>query len=115
MHAREVSHARRDTNRIVRAFEWGAEFIREHVNGDDPRHIFRQHTMEVMRRSEEFYRLPPINDYSLAGEHLTWTSAIQTPSVENNTVHARYFPAPPKGKGARRHKRPAVVVLPQWN
>ena len=115
MHAREVSHARRDTNRIVRPFEWGAEFIREHVNGDDPRHIFRQHTADVMRRSEEFYRLPPVADYGLAGEHLTWTSAVHTPSVENNTVHARFFPAPPGGKGARGKKRPAVVVLPQWN
>jgi dienelactone hydrolase len=113
MHAREVSHARRDTNRIVRPFEWGAEFIREHVNGDDPRRLFRRHTKEVMRRSEEFYRLPPVADYRLAGEHLTWTSAVQTPSVENNTARARFFPAPPKGKGPRR--RPAVVVLPQWN
>ncbi len=115
MHAREVSHARRDTNRIVRPFEWGAEFIREHVNGDDPRRLFRQHTMEVMRRSEEFYRLPPIADYSLTGEHLSWTSAVHTPSAENNTVHARFFPAQPKGKGAGQKKRPAVVILPQWN
>lgn len=115
MHAREVSHARRDTNRIVRPFEWGTEFIREHVNGDDPRHVFRRHTAEVMRHSEEFYRLPPITDYGLAGEHLTWTSAVRTPSAENNTVHARLFPAPPKGRGARGGRRPGVVVLPQWN
>jgi dienelactone hydrolase len=114
MHAREVSHARRDTNRIVRPFEWGAEFIREHVNGDDPRHVFRQHTAEVMRRSEEFYGLPEVADYRLAGEHLSWTSAVQTPSAENNTVHARLFPAHPKGKGSQK-KRPAVLILPQWN
>ena len=111
MHAREVSHARRDTNRIVRPFEWGTEFIREHVNGFDPRELFREHTMEVMRRSEEFYRLPPVTDYRLAGEHLSWTSAVLTPSAENNTVHARFFPANSKGK----RSRPAVVLLPQWN
>ena len=111
MHAREINHARRDTNRIVRPFEWGTEFIREHVNGDDPRELFRQHTMEVMRRSEEFYRLPPVTDYSLAGEHLSWTSAIKTPTAENNIAHARFFPA---RRGASQ-KRPAVVVLPQWN
>lgn len=112
MHARELQHARRDTNRIVRPFEWGAEFIREHVNGDDPRELFRQHTAEVMRRSDEFYSLPSVTDYCLAGEHLTWTSAVETPSAENNKVHARFFPAASKGKGARR---PAVVILPQWN
>jgi Alpha/beta hydrolase domain containing 18 len=112
MHARERRHAGRDTNRIVRPFEWGAEFIKEHVNGDDPRRLFREHAQGVMRRSDEFYALPAITDYRLAGEHLTWTSAVLTPSVENNTVRARLFPV--KGeRGARR--RPAVVLLPQWN
>jgi dienelactone hydrolase len=114
MHARERQHARRDKNRIVRPFEWGAEFIKEHVNGDDPRHIFRQHAEEVLRNSDEFYGLPPITDYHLAGERLTWTSAIHTPSPENNIVHARFFPAPVKGKDAKE-RRPAVVLLPQWN
>lgn len=112
MHARELRHARRDTNRIVRPFDWGAEFIREHVNGDDPRSLFRQHTAEVMRHSDEFYKLTPVTDYRLAGEHLSWTSVVETPSAENNTVHARFFPAPSKGKSARR---PAVLILPQWN
>ncbi|HWS99181.1 MAG TPA: hypothetical protein VN256_02840 [Pyrinomonadaceae bacterium] len=114
MHARELWHARRDTNRIVRPFEWGAEFIREHVNGDDPRHLFRQHTAEVMRRSEEFYGLPPVTDYRLEGERLSWTSAVETPSPENNTVRARFFPAPAKGKNASARRR-AVLVLPHWN
>lgn len=115
MHARERRHARRDTNRIVRPFEWGASFIKEHVNGDDPRLSLRQHAQDVMRRSEEFYRLPPITDYTLAGERLTWTSAVHTLSPENNTVHARFFPAlTKKGKDASQRRR-AVVLLPQWN
>jgi dienelactone hydrolase len=114
MHAREHHYATRDTNRIVRPFEWGAEFIREHVNGDDPRRLFREHAESVMEHSEEFYRLPPITDYHLAGEHLTWTSAVHTPSPVNNTVHARFFPATEKGK-KREKRRPAVVLLPQWN
>jgi dienelactone hydrolase len=114
MHARERQHARRDTNRIVRPFEWGTEFIKEHVNGDDPRHVFRQHAEEVVRQSDEFYGLPPVTDYQLAGERLTWTSAVHTPSPENNIVHARFFPAPAKGRDAKE-RRPAVVLLPQWN
>jgi dienelactone hydrolase len=114
MRARERQHAERDTNRIVRPFEWGVSFIKEHVNGDDPRALFRQHTREVMERSEDFYALPPITDYCLAGDELTWTSAVRTPSPENNIVRARFFPAKMKGKDASR-RRPAVVLLPQWN
>lgn len=114
MQMKERHFATRDTNRIVRPFEWGAQFIKEHVNGDDPRQLFREHTQNVMRRSEDFYALPFITDYHLAGEQLTWTSAIQTPSVENNTVRARFFPAPLKGKKTSQ-RRPAVVLLPQWN
>src|ERR671920_414059 len=97
--ARERWHATRDTNRVVRPFEWGAEFVAEHLNGDDPR--------EAVRSSEEFYALPTIKDYELRGERLTWTSAVRTPSAENNTARARLF----EPQRARR----AVVVLPQWN
>jgi dienelactone hydrolase len=114
MHARELWHARRDTNRIVRPFEWGAGFIREHVNGDDPRHLFREHTAEVMRESEEFYRLPPITDYRLDGERLSWTSVVETPSAENNIVRARFFPAPARERKSGG-RRPAVLILPHWN
>ena len=114
MHARERHFAERDTNRIVRPFEWGAQFIKEHVNGDDPRQLFREHAQEVMRRSEDFYALPAITDYRLTGEQLSWTSAVHTPSAENNTVRARFFPAKMKGKDAGK-RRPAVVLLPQWN
>jgi dienelactone hydrolase len=115
MHARERHYATRDTNRIVRPFEWGAQFIKEHVNGDDPRQLFRQHTQDVMRHSEEFYALPAITDYKLAGEQLTWTSAVQTPSPENNLVHARFFPAPQKKGKEKAEHRPAVLLLPHWN
>jgi hypothetical protein len=112
MRSRELWHAGRDTNRIVRPFDWGASFIIDHVNGDDPRELLRRHTEDVMRRSEEFYAAPHITDYELKGERLTWTSAVTTPSVENNRVHARYFPANGERKDGRR---PAVLLLPQWN
>jgi dienelactone hydrolase len=112
MHARERWYAGRDTNRIVRPFEWGAAFIIEHVNGDDPRELLRRHAQDVLRRSAEFYALPQVTDYELDGEHLTWTSAVKTPSTENNRVRARYFPATRERKDGRR---PAVLLLPQWN
>ncbi|MFN2456430.1 MAG: abhydrolase domain-containing 18, partial [Pyrinomonadaceae bacterium] len=54
----------------------------------------------------------------LSGDQLTWTSAVETSSAENNIVHARFFPAlaPKKENGATIEKpRRAVLVLPQWN
>jgi dienelactone hydrolase len=109
---RERHFATRDTNRIVRPFEWGIQFIKEHVNGDDPRLLLSRHTQDVMQRSAEFYALPHITDYQLNGEQLTWTSAVETPSIENNTVRARFFAATRERRDGRR---PAVVLLPQWN
>lgn len=114
MHARERRLSQRDTNRRVRPFEWGASFIAEHVNGDDPRRIFEQHTQHVMQRSEDFYALPAVNDYRLTGNLLTWTSAVHTTSPDNNIARARFFPESVKQRERHRVRR-AVVVLPQWN
>ena len=112
MRAREVAHTKKDDNRIVRPFAWGAEFISEHVNGDDPRAIFSEHTRRVMADSETFYVSPEINGWRLEGDHLTWLSAVDTPSAINNIVHARLFTP----RRERKNKpRAAVVVLPQWN
>ena len=112
MYQRERWYHQRDNNRLVRPLEWGLSYIVDHVNGDDPRELFRKHTERALQSSEEFYSLPEITDYVLDGDSLTWTSAIQTPSTENNTAHARFFPA--KAKNGRRSRK-AVVVLPQWN
>ncbi len=112
MHAREHAHHKRDNNRIVRPFEWGLEYISDHINGDDPRHMLRQYSDQAMARSEEFYALPEITDFMLNRDQLTWTSAVQTPDRANNIAHARYFPVKPE---RARSPRTAVVVLPQWN
>ncbi len=110
--AQERRHAQRDTNRLVRPFEWGAAYVTEHTNGDDPREIFARHTRAVLGGGNgDFYALTPITDYRLNGERLTWTSAVATPSPENNVARARFFRAPSEDGEVRR----AVVVLPQWN
>jgi dienelactone hydrolase len=112
MRARELKHARRDENRIVRPFAWGLEFVSQHANGADPRTVLRDHTQRTMAGSEDFYALPEINDFALQGDCLTWTSAIKTPSPENNVARARLF----RPRRERKNKpRAAVVVLPQWN
>jgi hypothetical protein len=132
IHARERHLSQRDKNRVVRPFEWGTSFITEHANGDDPRQLFRAHTERVMQRSEDFYALPLIKDYQLKGQHLSWTSAVHTPSPENNIVRAHFFPAPARRRESKHNgdapsqaeehpqehheeHRPAVLLLPQWN
>jgi dienelactone hydrolase len=112
MRAREIAHTQRDNNRVVRPFEWGVEFIRDHPNGANARASFREHAAQAMANSEDFYALPPIDGWQLTGEILTWTSAVKTPSPENNIARARLFPA---RRERKRKPRAAVVVLPQWN
>ncbi len=112
MHRRERWYHQRDNNRLVRPFDWGLSYIIDHVNGNDPFEVFRRHTARVMSSSDDFYALPEITDYQLTDDQLTWTSAIDTPSSENNHARARFFHAKPRSK---KQPRAAVVVLPQWN
>lgn len=112
MHRRERAYYDRDNNRVVRDFDWGLPFVVDHVNGDDPREVLHRHTEAALGASDEFYALPPITDFQLDGDQLTWTSAVHTAAAENNVARARFFPAKSrKGKVPKR----AVVVVPQWN
>jgi len=108
MHKRERHFAMLSDNRVVREFSWGMEFIKENPNGENPREFFREHSKKVLANSDEFFFSPEIRDYRLNGNQLTWTSGIKTPSIENNTVCARFFPH-------EMNKKSAVLVLPHWN
>ncbi len=108
MHAREIRHWERDDNRIPRPFDWGLSFIKDHVNGDDPRVVLKKHSKEILEKSDKFFALPDVKDYKLQGRHLTWTSVVHTPSIENNTVRAKFFPVDKK-------RKKAVLILPHWN
>ena len=120
MHKRERHFAMLNDNRVVRPFEWGTEFIAENVNGDDPRKLFAEFSQNAIENSDEFFFKPEIHDFEiatiaadsqeggLAPARVTWTSAIATPSQENNTAYAAYFPH-------ETNREAAVVVLPHWN
>ncbi len=108
MHNRERYFAMLNANRVVREFEWGTEFVKENANGDDPRKVFRDYTKKVLANSDEFFFAPDIKDYELDDKILTWTSAIETTSPENNTAYAQFFPH-------EENKKSAVLVLPHWN
>ncbi len=76
-----------------------------------PGELLRAWAAEATARSERFYAAPRGTDFRFDGHLLRFPSAMRTPHPENDTVHARYFPAA-FGPGARRR---AVVVLPHWN
>src|SRR4051794_10364453 len=92
MHSRERFFAMRDDDRVVYPFDWGVEFIDPDASGVDPREFFKDSSARTLANSDEFFFRADTADYELAGHDLTWTSGIDTPSSENNTVRARYFP-----------------------
>lgn len=130
MHKRERHFAMLNDNRTVQEFEWGVEFVTDHSNGTDPRKLLSDLSKSVVANSDEYFAVPQSIEFSLETRLypssgslnaedlktpvvqteipvLTWTSAVETISKENNTAHATYFPHP--------DKRAAVIILPHWN
>lgn len=112
---RRYEHRRwtHDENRRVWPFEWGLEYIGGPTHAEDPRAFLNRWVEHTLAHSEEWFSPAPVQDYRLSDEEsgdgkvLTFTSALQSPWPENNTVCARLFAVAKTG--------PAVVVLPQWN
>ena len=135
MYAWETRLTTRDTNRIVRPLDWGAEWARRWplVNGNFPNSeqdfesFLHQLNHEIVERSDDYYSYETPSDFRLEtrkielfatgsngagkppkgeGTFLRFTSSVHTPHPENNLVNARWF----ETQGRR-----AVIVLPHWN
>jgi dienelactone hydrolase len=118
MHGREERLCFRATNRVVRPFEWGLEWVtnwppaqRCPKNGHDPESYLRVLNELGVNHSDEFFSYDRPTDFRLHGNRLLFTSFVRTPHPANNIVHGQWFPA--KENPGRR--RVAVVVLPHWN
>jgi hypothetical protein len=102
------------TNRLVREFEWGLDWL-EHDGHADPRTALEAYSDEALQNSDAFFGTPPAPHYEITADgHLTFESAFRTPHATNNVVHGRFFPGKVRQKGKSRVDR-AVVLLPQWN
>jgi hypothetical protein len=95
----------RDNNRKSLPFDWGTEHIGVQANGNAAAAL-RDYVSRALLDSSAFYSYEPTDDYRLKGEILRFSSAVETPYAENNTVVGRFFEA---------RKDLAVIVLPQWN
>ncbi len=123
-HAWERRLASVTTDRLVRPFEWGLEWIPHNGHQhQDPRDTLRDWVSHVMSDTDGFFTPPPTSDYHFEAEadgsgHLTFLSALVTPHPDNNVVRCRLFPARHQRPGRRprgRQHSPAVLVMPQWN
>jgi hypothetical protein len=119
-HTWERRLAAATTDRVVRPFDWGLDWIPENGHHTTAAAADRlgHWISEVMVDSDAFFTPPPTTDYTLTsnwslpsearspkeglasealrakeGDLLTFPSAFTTPHHENNTVYARYFPA----------------------
>jgi Prolyl oligopeptidase family len=106
--------ATRDTNRVVRPFEWGTEWLHRidsacpsEANGDS-RACVSRFTAAAVSASDRFYSYKTPGDFQLRDGRLNFTSPVRSGYAENDTVHALWFPV-------RQAKRRALIVLPQWN
>src|SRR5580765_6429278 len=136
-HAWERRLADVTTDRVVRPFDWGAEWIpfvsqgslaaggQNGGNRHDPAAAVQAWVSQIMDDTDTFYTPPPTSDFTLTaaadGDLLRFPSALQTPHPANNTVYCRYFPntrgsaVKQRVSNAAATKRAAVLVLPQWN
>jgi dienelactone hydrolase len=100
-----------DTDRVVRPFEWGLDWLGLESTAD-PLSSLRTWSERAALDSEGFFQAGAADAYEVRGDTLRFASAMTTPFEVNNTVVARIFrPSPERAQGPRR----AVVVLPQWN
>ena len=99
------------SDRVIREFEWGVEWLHDSDRYPAPaRQAVSAWSASVMEDTDRFFETPVTDRYQIQDGLLSFPSAFETPDPSNNTVYARYQPA--RHEGARRR---AVVVLPHWN
>src|SRR6266403_781034 len=101
MYAWETALTTRDTNRIVRPLEWGFDWLQDfsplaaaHAPAaadtpaaDDYARMIAINA-DIVARAEEFF------GYKTPTDFRRFTSPVRTRYPENDTVNARWFPAP---------------------
>jgi Alpha/beta hydrolase domain containing 18 len=103
------------TDRVVRPFDWGLEWVGLDQDPDavrDPLAAMQRYVDGVMADTAAFYAITPAPayDFDESSGLLSFESVLHTPHPTNNTVRARFFPA-----ATDEQPRMAVLVLPQWN
>lgn len=113
MHRWEDDLSTRSTDRIVRPFELGLEWIErwpvklERLAAETDFEYVGRLNQEIIAESKTFFDYDVPAKYVLKADNwLEFDSPVSTPFPENNRVKGLWFPA---------RGRKAVVVLPHWN
>jgi len=121
-HIRRYEHRRwtTDDNRRVQPFHWGLEHMGGSLGDPDPKSFVRRYAQAAIENSAAWYATTPAPDYRLQESDqetvLTFTSSVASRWPENNTVHARLWPARRDlSFPLKAAKGTAVLVLPNWN
>jgi hypothetical protein len=124
IHNWELHLSKQDRHRRASPFEWGAEHLLDNhqyfdaplspadFNDDAPKFL-EAFSERAIAASDRFFTPPPLADWRLHDNWLTFPSPIQTPYETNNTAFVRYFPV--REKFGASERPPVVLVLPQWN
>jgi hypothetical protein len=107
------------TDRVIRPFEWGLDWMSPNGYRPDapPLEQLHEWVEHIMADSDAFFTPPPTRDYTLSDRspqgdrRLRFPSALVTPHSTNNTVHCRLF----QSRAGQSVPRAAVLVMPQWN
>jgi hypothetical protein len=99
--------SQRDTNRKVRPFEWGLEFVPADIEAGHPEQYLLEYSRNFLAASDSYHSYSPVKHTCYDGHHLTFDSPLTSIYPANNTVHGFHFPVNSEGR--------VVVVLPQWN
>src|SRR5882672_3470350 len=97
-HAWERRLAALTTDRVVRPFDWGLDWIPGNGHAcATPAQVVGDWVSQVMADTDAFFTPAPTTKYTLQpapdGDILTFPSSLVTPHETNNTVYCRYFPA----------------------
>jgi hypothetical protein len=124
-HRWEEALHNRSSDRIVREFAWGLDWLPDldrrvpragavdaaTPGGSDAAAVatLEAYAAQAVTHSDDFFASTDTSEFDLDRRgHLRFPSEVVTPHAENNVVHARLY------KAAEDRGR-AVVVLPQWN
>lgn len=122
-HAWEHRLASTTSDRVVRSFDWGLDWIPPNGFGSETpaADALAGWVAQAMRDTDAFFTPEPTTDYTVtpgarSNERLlTFPTALPTPHRENNIVYCRYFGGGRQVPLSDRTPRRAVLILPQWN
>ena len=84
------------TDRIVRPFEWGTDWLddSESASPASASERLERWAASMLAESDRFFALDPCSEYELQGDRLTFPSAVHTPHPDEQHRPRQVLPEP---------------------